>query len=105
MKIAAKPLAALGVLVKKKQANGMLKKYEEAGALSKEERELMWDKIKKNSGDKKKLIDQTKVFVEREKKEKDGGKFTYKELPEIIKTKLPEVKKEIKEEKEKKNKK
>ncbi len=93
MSFALAPLTALGTLVKKRKAKGMLRQYRKAKPepFTKTEQSAIWKKM--TTEDKKTLIAQTKDFVKKEKKENDK-KFKYDELPLILKSKLVDVKKE-----------
>ena len=93
--LAMAPLKALVLNpVKRGKAKNLLKHYQkaktknDADLFTKKQRDAMWKKM--DDKDKDLLISQTKTFV---KDEKDG-KFKYNKLPDILKSKLAEVKKE-----------
>ncbi len=89
MSFAKKPKDILSSLVEKKNAEGILNKYQKVkpNPFTKKEKEAIWKEIKDNSDDKSALITQTKKFIEDQK----DNKFKYNDLPEILKSKLKKL--------------
>ncbi len=94
IKFGAKPLAALSAFLKKNKAKGILTHFQDEKTFTKAEQKLIWKKF--SSEEHKILITQSEKFVKREEKEKDG-EYEAEQLPEIIRSKLTEIRKEAKE--------